>query len=259
MNSFQQNKRSRRTLLLLTLIVFIIAGVDYASAGFVRTSIRDAVSMVQGGVFKMVSAVSAAKPLSSRQSLLDENARLKEEMRTLSSYATQNEILKAENNALRSLVRLQEDTSLGISARIVSSLRSSPFSTLVIGIGEGAGISIGDYAVIQGGFAIGTVSEVGERSSLVTLFTAPEQTVAVQIGEAPVEMKGRGAGNAVAELPREIVISEGDAVLLQGSRFAAGVVGRIESTPANASKRVFVVVPVSIQSERFVTVFPGAL
>lgn len=259
MNSFQQSKRSRRTLLVLTIIVFFIAGSDYLSGGFVRSSVRDAIGVVNGGALKMVSAVSSAKPFSSRQALTDENARLRAEIRTLSSYKIQNEILEAENNALRALVQLQEEVEALATARIVSSLKSSPFSTLVLGVGADSGVNEGDHAVLQGGVAIGNITEVGNKTSLVTLFTAPSKTTEVLIHDTLVEMHGRGGGNAVIELPREMGVSEGDFVFIRGGRFIAGVVGRIELTPADAFQHVYVSVPSDIQSQQFVTIFPGAL
>jgi len=259
MNSFQQSKQSRRTLLLLTIIIFIVAASDFFSGGFVRASIRDAVGIVNGGVFQMVSAVSASRPLSSRKALVEENKKLESELRTILSYKIQNEIIKAENNALRALVNLHEDSNSGKTVRIASSLKSSPFSTFIISAGSDAGIATGDYAVIEGGLVIGIVSEVGARTSLVQLLTAPSEKTDVIINGAIVEMTGRGTGNALSEIPREIGVSEGDLVFLKGGKFIAGVVGRVESTPANALKRVNINIPTNIQSKEFVIIFPGIL
>jgi cell shape-determining protein MreC len=255
MNSFQQNRRSRRTLVLVTVIVFMLVASDFASGGFIRKSVRDVVGILNGVVMKIALTVSDSKPLASRKTLLDENKKLRAEIDRLSSFKIQNELLRAENEALGNLLGVGENRSGGITARILSTLTSSPFSTIVVESGEESGVSVGDYVVIEGGIAIGFISEVGKRTSLVTLFTAPSEKTGILLGNASVEMVGRGGGNAVAELPRDIEISEDGLVPLKGSKFAVGIVGRIESSPADAFQKVFINVPTSIESQEFAQIF----
>jgi cell shape-determining protein MreC len=255
MNSFQQNRKSKRTLILVTVIVFLLVVSDFASAGYVRKSVRDMIGIFNGLVIKVVSTVSDSKPLASRKSLLDENSDLRVEIEKLSSFKIQNELLRAENETLRKLLNVVEGRTDGITARTLSTLESSPFSTIVVDTGEIAGVSVGDYVVIEGGTAIGYISEVGRRTSLVTLFTAPSEKTSILLGESNVQMEGRGGGNAIAKLPREIKISEGDLVPLSGSNFAVGVVGKIESSPADAFQNIYISIPYNLGSVKFVRIF----
>jgi len=112
---------------------------------------------------------------------------------------------------------------------------------------------------MEGGVVVGLVAEVGEYSSLINLLTAPAQKSEVLINGELVEMTGRGGGNALVQLPREIIVSENDLVLLRGSGFSAGVIGNIKSTPASASQDVYISVPFNIQAQEFVTVFENLL
>jgi len=255
MNSFQQNRRSRRKLVLVTVIVFLLVFSDFISDGLVRKSVRDTIGIFNGIIMKVASTVSDSKPLASRKTLLDENKKLQEEIKELSSFKIRNELLRAENESLGKLLGLESGRNGGKTVRILSTLNSSPFSTLVAGVGEGEGISVGDHVVIEDSIAIGFVSEVGKKTSLVTLFTAPSQKTQVILGGISVEMNGRGGGNAVVELPRDVEISEGDLVPLSGSEFVVGVVGRVESSPADAFQNIYIYVPSSISSQSFVRIF----
>jgi cell shape-determining protein MreC len=255
MNSFQQNRKSRKTLILITLAILLIGSSDYISGGYIRASVRDTTGLFVGIVKKVVSTVTESKPLASRKAILDENKKLKNTIDQISSFKIQNEILKLENESLRNLLNIEDGRNQGKTARILSNLESSPFSTLIIDVAEKDGISVQDIAVIENGIAIGFISEIGKKTSLITLYTAPLQKTEISIGGAIVHMSGRGGGNAFAEIPRDIDISEGELAILRGSKFAVGTIGKIESYPADAFKKIYINVPSSINSQKFVKIF----
>ena len=168
------------------------------------------------------------------------------------------EALESENRELRGIVHIAEDVS-GRTAPIISSVRSSPYGTFIVGAGSADGISAGSVVMAGGerGFVIGQIAEVGEHSSLVEEIFAPGASAEGSVGGAELIFEGQGGGNARAEAPRAISIAEGDSVTsaMFGGRLI-GVVGAVPADSASAYKSIYVRTPVSLSELQFVYVVP---
>lgn len=195
---------------------------------------------------------------STRRALLRENASLRTELLQLKLRAAGFEVLRSENEHLREIARLAEDEQ-GITAPIVSSLRSSPYGTFLIGAGSLNGVRAGNIVIIGdppfGGFVIGRVDSADTHTSLVTELFAPDQAIEGVARGISISFEGRGGGQARGEAPRDAEIAEGDAVIspIVGNR-AIGVVGEVEKDTGGAVQRVYVSVPVNLYDVRFVYV-----
>jgi cell shape-determining protein MreC len=191
---------------------------------------------------------------------LRENEALQEEIARLSLRVAELEGLEDENEELRTIARVAENSS-GVGAPVISSMHSSPYGTFLIGAGESNGIKAGALVIAGSkegsGFVIGRASDVSARSSLVVQVFAPEQKTEAMIGKIPLSVEGQGGGNARAKVPRDAQIREGDTVV--SARFRGlpiGIVGSIVEDTAGAYQTVYIGLPVNLTTLKFVYVLP---
>lgn len=256
MNWSRKNNRYRiRPLVVMTLVVVAVLLVDVVSGGFVRAQIRSGASLAWSGAAGAYELARVWNVFETRKELIAENRALREENETLEALRLENDVVRAENAVLRDLLEVPEYGQEIATARVLSRPHASPFGTFVIGAGTDDGVSVGDYVLAPGNIALGRVAEVSDSTAVVALLLANGNTTEVLIGEdALVSLEGRGGSTGHAEVSRELSIEKGEPVLLPDIGFALGVVGEIETTPADALQSVFVGLPVNIQALRFVRV-----
>lgn len=195
----------------------------------------------------------------SKQTLLSENSRLKAELAAESALRLRLAGAEEENARLRVLLG-RSTTTPGVAAWVLAAPPRVLYDTLVIDVGLGEGLRAGDIAVWEG-VAVGTLDRVGNRSSVVSLFSAPGKETPVLIGpdNLPATAVGQGGGTFVAEVPRELEVSEGALVRLSARTFPVfGVVEHIESPPASPVHQLFFKLPMNLYTVRFVSVIPRA-
>jgi len=163
----------------------------------------------------------------SKKSLVDENTKLKEDLRVLSMKLLDRNLLFEENLDLKEAMgRSVLDRT--VLASVLAGPGQSLYDTLIIDIGEDFGVEIGDEVLYAGNIMIGKVTEVLKRSSKVVLFSSPGELTDVLVGDEKITTtaKGRAGGNYEIRLPRDIAIAEGDVVLLPG--ITPRIVGYVE-------------------------------
>lgn len=220
MISRQQNKSARKNILkktafvalfVLTLVLLNtternpLTGASYAIA----TPFWKAQTVIQNRVGSFLSL------LKSKKSLIEENNALKNSLQEIEYFTISFEAAKKENSELKRLLGRVEGRDT-ILAAVLSRPRTSPYDTLVIDIGSTDNIHVGDLVIAFGDYVVGFISKVYTHNAQVTLFSAPGIKTNVLIGEENrvASAEGRGGGNFIAELPRDVNISEGDVVIL---------------------------------------------
>jgi rod shape-determining protein MreC len=255
--SYRQNNRPRLWLIVATACIALLIGIDVLASGAIRNTIRGGIATVWVGAHSVGNTIDRSGALSSKRSLAEENARLTAELESLRNLQIENRLLIAENASLRSLARAPGEGE-AVAARVLSSPSASPYDSIVIGAGSEQGVSVGDHVLLSGGIALGTVSEVSARSSLVGLyFAAGRTTPAIIGGTAAVTVTGRGGSNGSVLVPRSVPVATGDLVYLAGSPYALGVVGSVEAVATDARSTVYIALPMSIAEARFVQVVPA--
>ncbi len=241
----QRRTRSSRALLIAVLLAAVVILADSLSGGMFRALLRGTATLAATPV-RMVSHTELGAWVSSRSELAGELARLKEENAVLTAERFRRDVLENENDELRELTHLAADEP-GRAVRVVSSFRSSPFGTLILGSGTREGIAAGDLALAPGGFVIGTVTDVSPGSAtLQTLFSRGER-LDVVFGDEAAELEGLGGSVARAEVSRDTGITEGAVALAPafGGR-PVGVVGSLERNDADAFARLLVRTPANL-------------
>lgn len=162
---------------------------------------------------------------------------------------------KQENEQLKSMLG-----RAGTEKRILSSIMAKPnhslYDTLLLDTGEQDNVTIGDK-VLAGDFVIGTVREVNKRYSKATLYSSPGEVTSVLIGSSNIvaDATGRGAGNFIVKVPKEIVVNEGDLIRMPGlnPRFF-GTVSSIEQTVTGSFQLILFHLPVNINNLRWIEI-----
>lgn len=270
MNSYRRSKdisftrtRGKTGAIALTAIVLCLGLADFLLGGAVRDAARTAVVPFANFGRASVAAVSSGDFFSSRAALLRENAELRLERDRLQAQGMAFEALRNDIEALQEMARLaalesEKGDSESVTAPVISSLRASPYGTFLIGAGLVHGVQNGSIVLGDSGFAIGSVSDVSNRNSVVRMFFSPGQTADVVSGSTGFSITGHGGGNASAEVPRESLLNEGDAVLAPtlGNR-PVGIIGKIASSTSSAYADVYIVYPRNLNTVRYVHVVPG--
>jgi len=196
----------------------------------------------------MGSVISFLNVLRSKQSLIEENNNLKQQLLETEGSSILNAVLKEENAELRYLLGRDVEDNL-ILGTVLTKPNVSLYDTLIIDIGAKEGVHVGDKVLALGDFFVGFVSKVFTDSAQVTLFSSPGVKTNILVGEEDLIAVaiGRGAGNFSFELSRDFEISEGDVITL--ANFSTQAFGEVESiihTEIDAFQVVLFKSPVNI-------------
>jgi len=251
-----QGSGSRR-LLAVTALVIVLFIIDIISGGKIRSQLRAGEAALSGLVSRTWSAVTGTGIFSTRASLEARNRSLQGELAQLEERAGSYDVLREENAQLRALLNLAGQ-SRGVTAPIVSSVRSSPYGTFLIGAGANDGITRGSLVLTAGEFVVGTVSDTGAHTATVVEAFAPGASIDGVLNGAAFVISGSGGGNGEGKVPRGITVAAGDPVFAPafGQR-AIGIVGAVASSTASASQEVYIRLPVNLASLQFIYVVPA--
>ena len=209
-------KRDRRrkiftTLLVLSVIMFFARGPLSTRLGGVLAFIGRPFWAVEEIVLAGVDAVQAQ--VKTKSSLEEENTHLRELLDSVALSAHTRNAIEDENAALKAKLGRNPEYSLTV-ARVLSSPPVSPYDTLLIDAGTDHGVALGMDVFSDGDWKIGQVTHVWGRSSLVTLYSAPDIELSVAVGSSsiPAVAHGIGGGNFRIILPKGVDVSENDLV-----------------------------------------------
>lgn len=153
--------------------------------------------------------------------------------------------------------KLNSPNSTMVLGVILSRPPRTPYDSLVIDIGEDEGLLKGDLVYAERNYVVGEVSEVYSATSIVKLYSSPDQKVDVLIGSSttPVVAEGRGGGNFYIKIPKNINVVEGDQIVAPGIRERVfGTAEQVETDDAEAYSHVYFKLPVNIYSLHYVQI-----
>ncbi len=242
------------SLLILAFTVHLVFPTFYARlltpiASFIWTS----TGSVGNGLGNMAGLVR------SKYSLLQENAALKEEVRSRDVQATLLKDSVAKNNALQALLG-RGSVAKGfkdVLAVVLSRPPLSAYDTVIIDIGAKDGVKMGDKVYVDGTVLIGDVAEVLSGTSKVSLFSTPGREMQVQVGtsKTAVIATGRGAGNFILTMPVENGIQVGDSVVLPQLReHVFGTVAHVSADASDSLQTILFKTPLNINELHYVQV-----
>ena len=193
---------------------------------------------------------------SSKNSLIDENKRLKEQ---ITSYQITELSLRAnEEQYSRLLVILgRKPVNQSVTATVLVHPPRAPYDILIIDAGEREGLKMGDTVIMPEGPILGTIEEVFYNTSRVKLYSKNGEKVdaVLERGNIPVVLLGQGGGSFKLVLPRDVEVEPEDRIISPGiDSKLLGIVEEITVKPTDSSKDVLVRSPANIFAIRFVLV-----
>jgi len=201
------------------------------------------------------SSGSLPQYLRDRTVLIKENERLRQELALGQTANRYGELMRQENEELRSL--LGDDGDERILAAIIGRPNALPYDVLVIDRGSNDGIVPDAPVFIADNRVIGVVSKVFPRSAIVEMVTTPGLVSSVFIVGPDIftNAVGMGGGQLRIGVPQGIELSLGDAVILPAVKSGVfGSINYIESLPTRPEQHGFVSTDIPLQSLRFVSV-----
>lgn len=173
---------SKYLLLVLTILCILLMLVTFGTDVFNRPfnkAVGYVVVPFQQGIAKVGGWISnRSEELVQIRSLLEENARLKKEIATLTEENILLQQDKYELNSLRSLIDLSEQYGEynKVGARIISREAGNWFSTFIVDKGTEDGLSI-DMNVLAGGGLVGRITSVGPNWAKITSIISDNNNV----------------------------------------------------------------------------------
>ena len=259
MNYLRDNKRSNKKAILTgILIVFFVYVILF-------TRVFDAVSGTVGifaaPVWKTQEYIAGTwenmwSVFASKQALIDENRRLKEDNDIASVKLLDRNLLFEENIELKALLG-RDITEQTIFATVLTKPSRSLYDTIIIDAGENAGVGEGDRVLYGGTIVIGKVVEVLKQSSKILLLSSPGEEIDVVVGNNNIEAVayGRGGGMFELKLPRDTEVKIGDVATIPGLiTRVLGVVEYIDTKPSDPFKTILFKGPVNIFELKWVEV-----
>lgn len=187
--------------------------------------------------------------LTTRATLMNDNAILRQRQTDLSLLANQSELLRVENNHLRQLLSLQKELAYKtIPVEILYSPTNPISQRVVIDRGTADGLKLGNPIASDSGI-LGQVVRVYDRSAEVSLLENRDFAVPVQVARnglrAAVFGTGRGKLLELRYLPVASDLEVGDILLTSGidgtypAGFAVAMITRIERNVDKNTANVF--------------------
>jgi len=239
---------------ITVVVIFFVAGkpiLSFVSKIAVGTgSFLPRAAEHTGSFFNFVGSY-----FSSRNALTEENKLLSDEIFLLRLAVIREEALREENDQLRATLSRGPTEKRGILAEVILRPPSSPYDTLVLDVGEDAGISVGDR-VMADGFSVGEITRVGRSSSVVSLWSQPGETLDISIGSTfSGRAEGNGGGTFYIRVPRDTKISEGDIVIAPAlGNSLLGTVKSVVRDEKNPFLDSYAESPLHLRTIRFVEV-----
>jgi len=198
--------------------------------------------------------------LTSRTTLMNDNAILQQRQIDLSLLANQSELLRVENQHLRQLLSLQKElTYKTIPVEILYNPTNPISQRVVIDRGAADGLKLGNPVASDSGI-LGQVVRLYERSAEVSLLEDRDFGVPVQVARnglrAAVFGTGRGNLLELRYLPVASDLEVGDILLTSGidgtypPGFAVAMITRIERNLDKNTANVFCIPVAGINKNR---------
>lgn len=234
-------------------IVFLVLFLCIVFLGFFIKPLRAFFIQLTRPIIKSTTLVSDTTtvvqtlPLS-KGALLKEVDTLKQENERLVELLVNLQKEKSETVLWNNLFPTKPVTDF-IRASIISKPNQSPYDTFLLDVGQENGVLPGSYIAVNESSVLGTIDTVDTYTSTGILFSSPNVKTNARLERSnyDVVLTGRGGGNMIVEVPREIDTALGDRVLYPAHHNTViGVIRDITFDERNANKKLFITLPTNI-------------
>lgn len=239
----------KKTPIVIKLVIFTIASIVLMTVDHRQhhlDSIRSTLSVVVYPIQLLVDlpvdiASWSSENLKSRQALIQENEKLREQRFMLESKLQRFAVIEAENRRLRELLESSLKLNQKVLVAELLAVELEPFRRqIVIDKGKRQGAYNGQPVADARGI-MGQIIHAGPFSSTVLLITDPSHALPVEVNRNGLRAIAIGTGEnnklRLEHIPTNADIKEGDLLVSSGldGRFPSGYpVGRVESVALDA-------------------------
>lgn len=166
------------------------------------------------------------------------------------------ELLEHENTAFKKELG-RSAQSPGIVAHVLTAPNRSFYDSFTVDAGSLDGVTEGAIVYAFDAIALGVVTRVTEKNSVVTLFSEPERqtTGNVASSDLAITLVGRGGGEFEVRMPRDVSFSVGDLVALQSSSPAVlAEIKKVMTDPRDPFQKLFAKTPVNLTALKWVII-----
>jgi len=260
MNYRRKNKRNYKKIVSFSVGIILVIFILSIFSKSVRTGLTDVASTVAYPFWKskvyVGSKFSTFKGLiKSRESLVETNIELKEELLRRKAKSLDLELLEAENENFRAMLGRADATST-LPAFILARPPKTGYDVFVVDRGGNAGVTIGRQVFFEN-ILLGEVIEVSAQTSKIKLLSSGGTETEAFLGSQnlPITMMGRGGGNLVGLVSQEVKVTVGDVIMIPGeNNKILGKVEEIERGPASAFKKIYARLPINLSELRWVSI-----
>jgi cell shape-determining protein MreC len=245
------NKRKKKSpsLFVYGVIIFIIALFIILRAFFHPLFVLVSKPFVMFGAYIHKQAPRATSVGLSKQDLLSEINKLKSE----------NELLVLTNNELLSQQALlsEFESSFGENrealnlqfAHVVSKPNQSVYDTILLSSGSDDGLAVGQSVFVNEFSLIGIIDHVEKNTAVALLFSSPGHKTFARLERTgyDVTVVGRGGGNMIVEVPKEVETALGDRLVYPAlDNKVIGIIRDITLDDRDANKKLYITLPTNI-------------
>jgi rod shape-determining protein MreC len=240
------------TLRLLAYLALSIVLMALDHRGGWMSGLRDKADLVVQPLWAVAGwpgrvARSLDENVATRGQLLEENARLRNELLVTGTRLARLRAAASENARLRALLGAVERGGLDVQLAPILDIDLDPTrQRLVLDAGSGDGVRVGQVAIDAGG-VVGQIIETAPLQATVLLLTDADHAIPVAIARNGVRLVAYGTGSAdrlaLASVPLSSDVKVGDVLVTSGlgGRFAAGFpVGTITALRPDESRAFLV-------------------
>jgi len=237
-----RTRTMRRALFMVVFIFVLVATLSFFSVNSPAV-ISGPLHFIARPLWKMQISfrsrvAEVAELFRSKTTLIEKNSALEEDISELKQRLRDFFLLKQKNRELMAILgRLpdsgDESASLPIFGSVLVKPNRSPYGGIIIDVGSKEGVKRGDLVLSEDRVVLGSAERVFAHTSVVKLFSSPEIETAILLGESelPFDAIGRGGGNFMVRIPRDVEVKTGDTVMLADD--ASMFLGRITTTLEN--------------------------
>jgi len=236
--------------LLICLIYWIFGGL-----------LTDVLHGSQKGVARFFGYYNDPVRPVSENSLIKDLKRENQSLKVLLGRAEEPEDVLATSTGTTTILEAKKVMNTPASGTVLGVILArpprTPYDSLLIDIGEDEGLLVGDVVYGDREYVLGTIVEVQRGTSIVKLYSAPDQKIDVLVGDStiPVVAEGRGSGNFYIKLPKNVTVTEGDQIIAPGIvGKVLGTAERIDSDPGEAYAHIYFRAPVNLYTLHYVQV-----
>jgi len=248
---------------ILAFVSVILMAVDHRQHYLegVRSTISVLVYPLQYLVDLPISASSwIGENLSSRETLLEENTRLRMQQTLFKAQLQKFNAIEAENQRLRELLQSSKKVGEQVLIGELLAVDLEPFTRqIVINKGSRHGVYLGQPLIGADG-VMGQIVHVGPLSAIAMLITDVNHAIPVQINRNGLRAIAVGTGEpdrlAIPYLPLSADIVEGDLLVSSGlgghfpSDYPVAVVSQVDKDPTRPYAVISAVPTASLETSR---------